>query len=488
MNARNMQRELVLGIVVVLGVLLVMSACGGQALEPPHPQEMEPPVANDGNDASDGNDMNDVTNVPDNNPTSTPVPETGTGGTGFETAQSAQSRNLKPAIEQGDKAELVSGNSQFAFDLLHFLEGDEGNLIYSPYSMSLALAMTYAGARGETAQQMADTLHFTLPQERLHPAFNALDLGLSGEESPGESGDEAEGLRLNIVNALWGQRDYPFDGAFLDTLAENYGAGLKLLDFIGAPDASRVVINDWVSEQTEGRIEDLLPEDTITVDTRLVLTNAIYFYGAWLSPFEEEATVDDPFYLSDGSEVTVPMMNQTGNFGYLAGEGFQAISLPYEGGTTAFVVMLPDEGEFDTFAGSLDAGRLATIRDGLQPQMVALSLPRFEYKSEFNLNDTLVEMGMPLAFDSALADFSGMVSQSDLPGLYISDVVHKAFVKIDEQGTEAAAATGVVVSLESAIVPTAQVTMRVDRPFFFAIVDQESGTILFVGEVLDPSA
>jgi serpin B len=464
MNVRNMQRELVLGIMAVLGVLLVMSACGGRPLEPLNPQGAEPQGEND---------------MPEDNPTGEPIPEGG-----FETAQSGRSRDLKPVVAQGDEAELVSDNSQFAFDLLHAVESDEGNLIYSPYSVSLALAMTYAGARGETATQMADTLHFSLPPDRLHPAFNALDLGL--EDQP--SGDEETGLQLNIANAIWGQRDYPFEQAYLDTLAENYGAGLKLLDFIGAPEPSRVTINDWVSEQTEERIQDLLPEGTITTDTRLVLTNAIYFYGAWASPFEEDATVDDPFYLLDGGQVSVPMMNQTTEFGYLDGDGFQAVSLPYEGDRMTLLVMLPDEGEFDSFAASLDAGQLGAIRDGLQKKEVVLSLPRFEYGAELSLSDTLAGMGMPLAFDGFQADFSGMVSQDDLPNLYISDVIHKAFVKVDEQGTEAAAATGVVVGVMSAPLPSEQVVMRVDRPFFFAIVDQQSGTILFVGRVLDPSA
>jgi serpin B len=459
-----MQRELVLGAMIVLGLLPVLSACDGHTVETIHPQEVEPQAVNDS---------------PNANPPGEPAPEAG-----FDLAQSGQSRNLKPVVDPGDQAELVKSNDQFAFDLLHAVESDEGNLVYSPYSISLALAMTYAGARGETARQMADTLHFTLPQERLHPAFNALDLGLEGQSSD----DEEAGLRLNIANAIWGQRDYPFEQAYLDTLAEYYGAGLMLLDFMGAPEPSRVAINDWVSEQTEQRIEDLLPEGTITTDTRLVLTNAIYFYGAWASSFEEEATVDDPFYLLDGGEVSVPMMNQTAEFGYLAGEGFQAVSLPYEGERMALVVMLPDEGEFDAFAASLDAEQLAAIRDGLQTKEVVLSLPRFEYGAEFSLSDTLAAMGMPLAFDYTQADFSGMVSRSDLPNLYISDVIHKAFVKVDEQGTEAAAATGVVVGVMSAPLPSEQVVMRVDRPFFFAIVDQESGSILFVGRVLDPSA
>ena len=235
--------------------------------------------------------------------------------------QSDKPRDTSPKVGATDLAMLVDGNNAFAFNLYQILRQKEANLFYSPYSISLALAMTYAGARGETEQQMADTLNFILSQDRLHPAFNSLDLELASRGEKAQGKDE-KGFRLNIVNAIWGQREYKFLAEFLDVLAENYGAGLRILDFINKTEESRVTINDWVSEQTEGRIEDLIPPGVITALTRLVLTNAIYFNAAWEYPFEEDATYNGSFYLLDGSEVTVPMMRQTESFRYAEGDGY----------------------------------------------------------------------------------------------------------------------------------------------------------------------
>ena len=383
-----------------------------------------------------------------------------------------------PEVAPADLAGLVAGNSAFAFDLYQALRAEDGNLFYSPYSISLALAMTYAGARGETEQQMADTLHFTLSQDRLHPTFNGLDLELAAR-SEGAKREDADGFRLNIVNALWGQEDFEFLIEFLDVVAENYGAGLKLLDFVNAPEDSRVVINDWVSEQTEGRIEDLIPQGVIDELTRLVLTNAIFFNAAWLNPFEKRLTLDRPFHLLDGTEVMVLMMRRTAGFGLATGGGYQAVELPYDGGELSMVVLLPDTGQFEAFEASLDAELVRTIMSNLVSQRLALTMPKFEFGSEFSLADTLKGMGMPVAF-SDLADFSGMTGRR---GLTISDVVHKALVSVDEEGTEAAAATAVGEGVTS--VPPSVV---IDRPFIFLIRDIGTGAILFVGRVMDPSA
>ena len=220
-----------------------------------------------------------------------------------ELIKSEKQRETSPDVNEADLTTLVDGNSAFAFDMYQALREEDGNLFYSPYSISLALAMTYAGARGETAQQMADTLHFTLENNRLHPAFNWLDIEL-GSRGEGAKGKDGEGFRLNIVNAIWGQKGYKFLSEFLDILAENYDAGLRPLDFAKAPEESRITINNWVSDQTEGRIEDLIPQGLIDTWTRLVLTNAIYFNAAWQYPFQEDMTEDGPFYLLDGGEVT----------------------------------------------------------------------------------------------------------------------------------------------------------------------------------------
>jgi serpin B len=398
-----------------------------------------------------------------------------------EVLESDKERITSPDVSTSEQALLVEGNSAFAFELYQALQEEEGNLFYSPYSISLALAMTYAGARGETAQQMADTLRFLLEQERLHPAFNWLDAELASR-GEGAEGKDGEGFRLNIVNAIWGQKDYEFLSDFLDVLAENYGAGLRILDFINETEKSRVTINDWVSDQTEGRIEDLIPQGALDEWTRLVLTNAIYFNAAWAYPFDEEITADGPFYLLNGGQVIVPMMRQTESFGYTEGEGYQAVELLYDGGELSMVILLPEAGNFEAFEETLNAQQVDAIISGLQPTEVALTMPKFEFDSEFSLKDTLAGMGMPIAFSSS-ADFSGMTGN---PELFISDVIHKAFVAVDEAGTEAAAATAVIIKLTAVPEPPVEVTM--DRPFIFLVRDIETGAVLFVGRVLNPGA
>jgi serpin B len=398
-----------------------------------------------------------------------------------EVIESDRERITSPDVSTSEQASLVEGNSAFAFDLYQALKEEDGNLFYSPYSISLALAMTYAGARGETAQQMADTLQFLLEQDRLHPVFNWLDAELA-KRGEGAAGKDGEGFRLNIVNAIWGQKDYEFLTDFLDVLAENYGAGLRILDFITETEKSRLTINDWVSDQTEGRIEDLIPQGAIGELTRLVLTNAIYFNAAWEYPFDEDITVDGPFYLLDGGQVIVPMMKQTESFGYTEGEGYQAVELLYDGCELSMVILLPEAGNFEAFEEGLQGQQVSDIISGLQPTEVALTMPRFEFDSEFSLNDTLAEMGMPIAFSGA-ADFSGMTGNREL---FISDVIHKAFVAVDEAGTEAAAATAVIMELTA--VPEPPVEVTIDRPCIFLIRDIETGAILFVGRIMNPGA
>ena len=395
--------------------------------------------------------------------------------------QSDKPRDTAPPARPADLTTLVEGNSYFAFDLYQALKGEEGNLFYSPYSISLALAMTYAGARGETEQQMADTLHFLLAQDDLHPAFNALDIELASR-GEGAQGKDGEGFRLNIVNAIWGQKDYQFLTEFLDTLAGNYGAGLRLLDFIRAPEESRLTINDWVSDQTEERIKDLIPQGAIDSLTRLVLTNAIYFNAAWQYPFDEDSTRDGTFYLLDGDEVTVPMMHQTEEFGYTEGDGYQVVELPYDGRELAMVILLPRPGKFADFESSLDSPQVAAMIADLERRQVVLTMPKFEFESEFSLKQTLEAMGMPVAFSDS-ADFSGMTGNREFK---ISDVIHKAFVSVDEAGTEAAAATAVIMEM-TALPPGETVEVTMDRPFLFFIRDIDTGSILFIGRVASPA-
>lgn len=400
------------------------------------------------------------------------------------TLQSEKTRIETPEVSGSEQADLTDGNGAFAFDLYQQLKTREGNLFYSPYSISAALAMTYAGAGGATAEQMAGALHFDLPQNKLHPAFNWLENELA-RRGEGAEGKDEEGFRLNVVNAIWGQKGYEFRVTFLDTLAENYGVGLRILNFIDEPDKSRITINDWVSEQTEERINDLIPPDGITPLTRLVLTNAIYFNAAWENQFNEEATTDLPFYLRDGGSVIVPMMRQTESLGYTEGDNFQAVELPYDGEELSMVILLPDEGKFTEFENSLDFRQADRIIDRLDDKRVKLTMPKFEFESDFSLKQALSALGMAEAF-SGSADFSGMTGNNDL---FIGDVIHKAFVSVDENGTEAAAATAVTMVM-SAPGPTPEepVTVTIDRPYIFLIRDIETGVILFIGRVLTPTA
>ena len=409
---------------------------------------------------------------------SSPLPEEGNQSQ-YDVAESARARNESPDIVEGDLTELVASNTTFAFDLYHALREEDGNLFYSPYSISLALALTYAGAKNDTEQQISDSLHFTLPQDRLHHTFNALDLMLASR-SQGSEDQDGGNLQLNIANSIWGQQGYEILPTFLDVLAVNYGTGLSLLDFEDASEESRVIINDWVSDQTEGKIEDLIPEGSIDTLTRLVLTNAIYFDGAWKYPFEESLTRDGTFNLLDGSQVTVPMMKQTESFNCTTGDEYMAVELPYVGDDLSMVIFLPDIDKFEEFENSLDAERACDILNELSSMRVQLTMPRFSYEGDsFSLKTTLVDLGISDMFSDSQADLSGIDGTRNL---FIQDVVHKAFIEVNEVGTEAAAATGAIVGVTS--MPP-QVTL--DRPFVYMIRDTDTGSILFMGRVLDPS-
>ncbi len=397
-----------------------------------------------------------------------------------EVLKSGKPRVTSPVVNQADLATLVEGNSAFAFDLYKKLRDADGNLFYSPYSISEVLSMTYGGARAETEKQMAATLQFRLPQSRLHPAFNSLDLELA-KRGQGAKGKDEKGFRLHVVNALWGQQGFAFLPDYLDLLAQNYGAGIRLLDFIKATEPSRQNINQWVSEQTEEKIKDLLPPGSITTDTRLVLTNAIYFNAAWASAFKPEATIDGKFTILNGSQVNVRLMKQTESYGYASGDSYQAVELPYDGRELSMVILMPRADQFRTFETTLSGQQLSSIINSIKYQRVELSMPKFKIESKFSLKNNLSAMGMPAAFNNS--DFSGIDGKTDLE---IMDVVHKAYVAVDEAGTEAAAATGVIVGVTS-VVPGEPVKVTIDHPFIFLIRDIKTGSILFVGRILDPT-
>ena len=410
--------------------------------------------------------------------------ESSSGASGFTLVQSDLERDTAPQVVPADEAELAAGNRAFAFDLYAQLARTPGNLFFSPYSISAALAMTYAGARGQTETEMAETLHFTLPQAQLHPAFNQLDLVLESRaqaEAP-RSLPDAQPPRLEIADSIWGQQGYAFETAFLDTLAVNYGAGLRVLDFGSDPEGSRKTINQWVSDQTEERIPELIPKGVIHPLIRLVLTNAIYFYATWFSPFEPEATQPGSFWVDGATEVTVQMMHQTDYFGYTAGDGYAAVQLPYVGNDLSMLLLVPDVGRFAESEAQLGAELVDTVLESLQTELVQLAMPKWEFESSFSLAHTLGELGMPSAFDPKAAEFGGMTSVEDL---YISEVIHQAFVSVDEEGTEAAAATAVMMAGTG--MPPEPVALTIDRPFVFLILDGPTGTVLFAGRVTDPS-
>ena len=416
-------------------------------------------------------------------------------------------RITAPEIEraeapEGDIAEAVRGDNAFALDLYAKLREKEGNLVFSPYSISTALAMTYAGARGETANQMHRVLHLPSDrgamhmepdpsggptpwmevdtpwkQERIHPAMAGLVDDMNARGAGGK-------YELAVANRLWGQKGYGFLPDFLGLLKTHYGAGIEEVDFVGDTEAARKTINGWVEEQTKDKIKELLKPGVLDTMTRLVLTNAIYFKGQWLREFPKDATRDEDFFVTpEEKKVTAPMMHQTEEFGYFEGPDFQALELSYKGEDLAMLVLLPKER--DGLVGlekALSAEKVADTVAKLRKQKVIVALPKFKTTAEFTLNEPLIALGMGDAFNPGKADFSGMNGRKDL---FISAVVHKAFVDVSEEGTEAAAATGVVMALTA--LPEPPPVFRADHPFLHLIRDRQSGAILFLGRLTDPT-
>ncbi|MBP7936434.1 MAG: serpin family protein [Phycisphaerae bacterium] len=374
-----------------------------------------------------------------------------------------------PTSAPSDQQALAEGNNRFAFSLYAQLRSGTGNLFFSPYSISTALEMTYAGARGETAAQMAKTLELKLEPDRLHPAAHNLIEALN---AGGRKGD----YELSVANALWGQKGYGFLPDFLDLTQRNYGAGLREVDFSNARSALRT-INTWVEKETRKKIKDLIKPDMITPNTVLVLTNAIYFRGSWSLPFNNKHTQRQPFTLVDNTKVDALIMHRTGMFNYMKGDGLQVLELPYVGGRLSMIILLPNQvAGLPALEKSLSTENLQQWLAKLREKEVSVALPRFKTTSEFRLNDVLKAMGMTDAF-SGQADFSGMDGRKRLS---ISHAVHKAFVDVNEQGTEAAAATGVIMKA------SAPPFFRADHPFVFLIRDIPSNSVLFIGRVMNP--
>lgn len=404
--------------------------------------------------------------------------------TGTSQARSSLARNTAPSIGTGDLASLVAGNNAFALDLHRRVIEPGANVMTSPFSVSTALAMSSAGARGLTASQLASALHFTLPQAQLHPAFDALDLSLR-EPSTACNATPAP-FTLNLVNTAWAQTGYPFVPAYLDTLAVSYGAAVPLVDFRNDPEGARQVINDAVARATEDKIKDLLPEKSIDQATRLVLTNAVYFKGKWANEFDPASTALAEFRLLAGGTANVPFMHSVILARATAQPAYDAVELRYLCSDFVMTLIAPRVGSFEAFEGALEVAGLTSIDAAMVQSKVTLSMPKFSFRTTRSLKAPLEALGMKEAFRFGAADFKGIADVANDP-LYVSDVAHQTFVAVDEKGTEAAAATAVVIAGGSgppAVPP--EITVSIDRPFLFLVRHSKTGQILFLGRVVDP--
>ena len=376
-----------------------------------------------------------------------------------------------------DVVAVAKSGNEFATDLYARLASEKSaNLFFSPYSISTALAMTYAGAKGQTEVQMAKVLHFPVPQAELHPALHKLNALLNSTE-------KTPGFEFRIANRLWGQKGFQFLPEFVQVTKSNYGAELGLLDFKKS-DAARQTINSWIETQTDRKIQDLIAPGVLDDKTRLVLTNAIYFKARWRREFNDRATTDAPFHATGSQQVMVPMMYQSNRFRYGESENVQVLELPYDdGGKVSMLILLPKKivglGELEQRLTNED---LRMWSSGLKSRDVNVHLPKFKMTSEFDLGDVLKKMGMPLAFSDG-ADFSGMSTGMQL---FISAVIHKAFVELNEEGTEAAAATAIRVEATSLTIPQTPVEFRADHPFVFLIRDNGTQSVLFLGRLVNP--
>ena len=396
---------------------------------------------------------------------------------GLTIAYSYKNQDTPPGKDTGAAPEglnAVDANNQFAFDLYsQFKESKNENIFFSPYSIHVALTMTYEGARGQTEKEMQSVLHILNDADVRRAEFAQLYNDLNRKNK----------YDLSIANALWTQKDYPFLAEYLTTVEKYYGGKATNVDFVRETEKSRQTINTWVEEQTHNKIKNLIPQGILDIYTRLVITNAIYFKGTWVMQFNKEDTTNEDFTTSSGKIVEVPMMRLTGDdaeFNYAETDEMQLLEIPYTGEDVSMLIILPKE-NLDHVEESISCEKLSEWLTMLEKQRVDIYIPKFTFETKYFLADILKKMGMPLAFDSFRADFSGM---NGTKKLFIHYVIHQAFVDVNEEGTEAAAATAVVLRDESVrLIPI----FRADHPFIFIILQKDTGTILFLGRVSDPS-
>jgi serpin B len=392
-------------------------------------------------------------------------------------------RQSSPEVGVDKVQTLAQDNTTFALAFYDQIRANDGNIIFSPISLSLALSMTMVGAETSTKAAMMDALQMSLPESEIHPAFNALLLAIEESQQTVAENTKGNNFQLNIANAIWGQVNYKFNESFLDTLALNYGTGIYTVDFAQEPDAARNAINQWVEDETEEKIQDLIPQGAVDTLTRLVLANAIYFNGSWLHPFNQSETAEDLFTTLDGTEISVDMMKLFDErLSYIQGQNYQAVNLPYLSPDFTMTLLVPDIGYFSELEDTLISKGSTNLISGMSTERVDLQMPKFDFDSTINANDAFLALGMADAFDPKASDFSGIAEVEDL---HITDVLHKAIISVDEEGTEAAAATAVIIGVTSAP-PEDPISLVIDRPFLFLIQHQPTGSILFMGRVSQP--
>jgi len=382
----------------------------------------------------------------------------------------------KEATPAGINA-AMSANNQFALDLYFELKESEGNIFFSPYSISTALAMAYEGARGKTADEMQSVFRFPTNGNLRKSAFAAIHNQLNKPDAK---------YKLSIANALWAQNDYKFLDEYLTTLQQYYAGKAANVDFKNSTEEVRKTINKWVEDKTNNKIKDLFPQGSLDNMTRLVLTNAIYFKGTWVKQFEKSQTRDEDFRVSSVNTIKVPMMRRTdknAKFNYMETDNLQILEMPYEGEKLSMIVLLPKNDNLSSLENSLFLDKINDWKNKLWEQRVDVFMPKFTFDTKYFMNETLARMGMPTAFTRDSANFSGMDGTQNL---FIQKVIHQAFVDVNEEGTEAAAATGVSMGITS-VGPTQIPVFRADHPFIFVIQDRENGNILFLGRVANPS-
>lgn len=475
----RMDRRTFLSLVAIPAFAALAGACGGDDDDAADTTSDDTGTSGSGETDTTGTTGTTATTGAD--PTATTGADsttTSVPGGGSEARSDLVRRQADPA----DAAVASDAINRFAGDLYPKLAAaaPDANLVFSPASIAIALAMTRAGAVGTTASEMDDVLHIADPAV-IHGAMNALTAALESRTgSFPDGGGKPQDVTLAIANSVWAQAGVAFQQAFLDLLAGEYGAGLELTDFAADPDAARVAINEWVNDETMERIPELLSPGSLDPLTRLVLVNAVYLKAPWLYPFIETGTTPGPFSLPDGSTVDVDLMTLDESLPYARGDGWQAVELPYVGDELGLLVIVPDD-DLAAVEASVPEGLLEDVASALGAAHVQLRFPKFDIETSAELGGMLAELGMPTPFNPGIADFSGMTTEEQL---YISAVVHQANMTVDEKGTEAAAATAVVMRATSA--PVEVVELVVDRPFVFALRDGGTGAVLFLGRITDP--